>query len=116
MKYDVLLRISLGVEFIDPFAVCVMPEVFHGLEGVKQELWKETSPHAAKAAKRSQGGTHGRRKVVVVTGQVPNESEKIGHRGWFVRSSSTLFNHPSHHRVKGVMPGGADHLVAVFFH
>jgi len=48
----------LGIEFLDPFAVCVMLEVFHGLKGVKQEPWKETIPHATKAAKRSQIGTH----------------------------------------------------------
>ena len=62
------------VKFINPFTVCVVHEGFHGLEGVKQEPWEEASPHAAKAVKRSQGGTNRWREVIVVASQVPDES------------------------------------------
>ena len=73
------LRLSLAEEFFNPFAVCVILEGFHGLEGVKQKPWKETSPQAAKAVKGSQGGTNCWREVVVVASQVADEPEEIGH-------------------------------------
>ena len=79
MLYNDLHHLSLRIEFLDPFAVCVTLEGSHGLEGVKQEPWEEASPQAAKAGKRSQGGTNRWREVVVVAGQVPDEPEEIGH-------------------------------------
>ena len=78
MQYYVLLCLSLGVEFLDPFAVCVILEGFHGHVGVEQEPWEEASPQAAKVVKGSQGGTNWWREVIVVAGQVPNEPEEIG--------------------------------------
>ena len=74
MYCNVLLRLSLGVEFLNPFAVCVILEGFHCHEGMKQEPWEEASPHAAKAIERSQGGTNSWREVIVVASQVHDES------------------------------------------
>ena len=68
MLYNTFVCLSLGVEFLNPLAVCVILEWFHGLKGVKQEPREETIPHVAKSVKGSQGGTNGRREVVVVAG------------------------------------------------
>ena len=39
-----ILGLTLRVEFFNPFAVCIILEGFHGLEGVKQESGEELGP------------------------------------------------------------------------